>query len=293
MVLNPIDMNFNLGQINFLLALLVLADLTGRYTLKGHTVPRGIMTGIAAAIKVTPFIFVAFLFATKQFRAGCVALITFLVCGVGMLIIAPSEAWSYWTKYVFDAHRVGGVLYISNQSLRSTIFRFSHGHAPESLIVLSVLLVGVIGFSSAVWAYRCSSAVLGILLCATTGLIVSPITWAHHLVWIIPVVLWLALAHDRPAYGRVWAALAAGWFWYGAIWRIPHGNQRELRDSFAQLIVGNSYTIAMVVFVGGMVTMLALRQRRREPPTGEIRPKVVSMGAGTVHTGPDRRITIG
>jgi alpha-1,2-mannosyltransferase len=263
MVLNPIGMNFNLGQINILLALLVLADLTGRYALKGHTIPRGIMTGLAGAIKLTPFIFVPFLFATKQFRTGCTALITFVVCGVVMLVVAPSEAWTYWTRYIFDAHRVGGVVYISNQSLRSTLFRFSHGHAPEGLIVVSILLVGIVGLSAAVWAYRSSSPLLGILLCAVTGLIVSPITWAHHLVWIVPVVLWLALAHDRPAFGRIWAALATIWFWSGPIWRIPHGSKAELRDSLAQLMVGNSYTIVMVLFVGGTAIMLAFRHRRR------------------------------
>jgi alpha-1,2-mannosyltransferase len=230
--------------------------------LKSRSIPRGIMTGIAAALKLTPLIFLPLLFATKQIRAGCMALITFCVCGIVMLIIVPSEAWSYWTRYVFDAHRVGGVVYISNQSLRSTIYRFSHGHASEGLIVLLVLSVGVVGLSTAVWAYRSSSPLLGVLLCAVTGLLVSPITWAHHLVWVVPIILWLALAHDRPAFGRLWAAVVAAWFWYGPIWRIPHGGGVEHHDTFAQLLVGNSYTLAMLLFVGGMIVMLALRHGR-------------------------------
>lgn len=101
-----------------------------------------------------------------------------------------------------------------------------------------------------------------------TGLLISPITWAHHLVWIIPIVLWLALAHDRPAYGRIWAAVAAGLFWYGAIWHIPHGKGVELHDSTVQLIVGDSYTLLMLLFVAGMITMLALRHNRRRPLPG-------------------------
>jgi len=261
MVLNPVEMTFGFGQINIVLALLVLADLTVP-RLKSRSIPRGIMTGIAAALKLTPLIFLPLLFATKQIRAGCMALITFCVCGIVMLIIVPSEAWSYWTRYVFDAHRVGGVVYISNQSLRSTIYRFSHGHASEGLIVLLVLSVGVVGLSTAVWAYRSSSPLLGVLLCAVTGLLVSPITWAHHLVWVVPIILWLALAHDRPAFGRLWAAVVAAWFWYGPIWRIPHGGGVELHDTFAQLLVGNSYTLAMLLFVGGMIVMLALRHGR-------------------------------
>ena len=262
MVLNPVQMTFGLGQINIVLALLVLADITAVSGLKNHTIPRGIMTGIAGALKLTPMIFVPLLFATKQIRAGCVALATFSACGIVMLIMAPGESWSYWTSYVFDAHRVGGVVYISNQSLRSTIYRFSHGRISEGLLVLLVLSIGIAGLTTAVWAYRKSSPLLGILLCAVTGLLVSPITWAHHLVWVVPIILWLALAHDRPAFGRVWAALVTAWYWYGAIWRIPHGSGVELHDTLGQMLVGNSYTISMLLFVAGMILMLALRHHQ-------------------------------
>ncbi len=270
MALNPVNLTFEFGQINILLALLVLADLTGDHFVKARTIPipRGVMTGIAAALKLTPLIFVPFLFATKQIRAGCVALITFCACGIVMLVAAPSEAWSYWTRYVFDAHRVGGVIYISNQSLRSTIYRFNHGRPPEDLLVVLLLLVGIIGVCTAVWAYRSSSPLLGVLLCAVTGLLVSPITWAHHFVWIVPIILWLALAHDRPAFGRIWATLAAVWFWDGPIWRIPHGNGVEIHDSFGQLVIGNSYTISLLVFLGGMIIMLALRRSAAIPSSG-------------------------
>jgi alpha-1,2-mannosyltransferase len=272
MVLNPVNMTFGFGQINILLALLVLVDLTTFTVLKNHSIPRGIMTGIAAALKLTPLIFVPFLFATKQIRAGCVALVTFSVCGVVMLAVAPSESWSYWTRYVLDSHRVGGTVYISNQSLRSTMYRFNHGPVPEGLFILLVLSIGLVGLSAAVWAYRSSSPLLGILLCAVTGLLVSPITWAHHLVWVVPIIIWLALAQDRPAFGRVWAVGVTVWFWYGAIWRVPHGRRAELHDSLAQLMVGNSYTLAMLAFVGGMIIMLTLRHNRgsgvRSPRTG-------------------------
>jgi len=268
MILNPVAQTFAFGQINLLVALLVLADLTETYTLRGHSHPRGLMTGIAAALKLTPLVFVPFLFATKQTKAARVALVTFLACEVTMLVAAPNESWSYWTKYVFDTQRVGGVVYIANQSLRSMIVRFGHGHVSETLIAMIVLLVGVAALAVAVWAYQSSSTLLGVLLCATTGLIVSPVTWAHHLVWVVPVVVWLALAPDRPAFGRVWAGFAALWFWYGAIWRVPYGVGRELHDTAAQLVVGNSYSIAMILFVAGTAVMLMLRRGRRDCTEG-------------------------
>ncbi len=68
MALNPVNMTFGFGQINVLVALLVLADLAILPRLKSHSIPRGIMTGIAGALKLTPLIFVLFLFATRRFE---------------------------------------------------------------------------------------------------------------------------------------------------------------------------------------------------------------------------------
>jgi alpha-1,2-mannosyltransferase len=288
--LNPIAMTFSFGQINLLLALLVVADLTGKYSIAGRHVPRGIMTGLAAALKVTPLIFVLFLFVTRQIRAGCTALGVFVACGIGMTVVAPSESWSYWTRYIFDAHRVGGVVFISNQSLRSAIVRFSHAHAPQGLIVVAVLFAGVAGLWVAAWAYRTSSIMLGVLVCAVTGLIVSPITWSHHLVWVAPVVLWLSLADDRPTFGRGWTALAVLWFWYGAIWRTPHGNGVELHDSLTQMLIGSSYTLAMILFVIGIAAMLAkrngvrIRGPRRHGDGRHVRDHVATKTMGVVQT---------
>jgi hypothetical protein len=58
------------------------------------------------------------------------------------------------------------------------------------------------------------------------------------------------------------------WFWDGPIWRIPHGNHVEIHDSFGQLVIGNSYTISLLVFLGGMIIMLALRRSAAIPSSG-------------------------
>ena len=261
MALDPVGLTFSFGQVNLVLALLVLADLTGTWSIAGRTLPRGVLTGLAAAVKLTPAIFVPYLFLTRQVRAGVATLVTLVVAGLAMVVVVPSESWSFWTRYLFDAHRVGGVVFVSNQSLRSTLVRFTRDHASEHLVVAVVAAVAVAGLAVATWAARSSSPLLGVLVCAVTGLLVSPITWAHHLVWAVPVLLWLALAEDRPAGGRVWAAAGAAWLWWGAIWRVPHGSGRELHDSAAQLLLADSYTLAMLLFVGGVALMLALRRR--------------------------------
>ena len=107
---------------------------------------------------------------------------------------------------------------------------------------------------------RSSSNFLGVLVCATTGLLVSPVTWAHHLVWVVPVLIWLVWAPDRPAFGRLWAAAGAALFWWAPIWTVPNGENRELSESGWQLLSGNSFALAMLVFVVGVAVMLWSRR---------------------------------
>ncbi|HEX3980381.1 MAG TPA: hypothetical protein VHW93_04120, partial [Acidimicrobiales bacterium] len=170
--------------------------------------------------------------------------------------------WSYWTKYATDAKRVGGVFYISNQSLRAVLDRLDHRVVSTGLVTGLAGVALVLGLLVANWAHRSSSVFLGILLCATTGLIVSPITWAHHMVWAVPVLLWLACAPDRPAGGRLWAAGGAILFWWAPIWTVPTGQNQELAEHGWQLLWGNSFFAAALLFEAGVAVMLWIRAGR-------------------------------
>ncbi len=112
------------------------------------------------------------------------------------------------------------------------------------------------GVTIAVMAYRRSSRLLAVLVCAATGLMLSPISWLHHYVWIVPAVLWLAVGEDRPAKGEWWAVAAALAFVVvppnsaggsGPLW--------FLRD--------DAYVLATLAFVGLVGTMLWTRRRGR------------------------------
>jgi alpha-1,2-mannosyltransferase len=94
---DPVRQTFLLGQVNIILALLVVADMT-----MDLPIPRGILVGVAAAIKVTPIILIPYLLLTRQGRAGVRALATF--CAAGLLAAvasvrsarrsnAPSSPW--------------------------------------------------------------------------------------------------------------------------------------------------------------------------------------------------------
>jgi alpha-1,2-mannosyltransferase len=276
--IEPVHLTFSFGQVNVVLAALVLADLTVHVHLGRRTLPRGVLLGVAAAVKLVPLVFVPYLFVTRQTRAAWVALGTFAVCSLGSAGLDPGVAWSYWTKYATDAKRVGGVFYISNQSLRAVVDRLDHRVVSTGLVTAMGAVVLVAGIVLAGWAYRASSNLLGILVCATTGLLVSPITWAHHLVWVVPVLIWLVWAPDRPAFGRLWATAGAALFWWAPIWSVPNGSDRELSEHGWQLLAGNSFFLAMVVFMVGIAVLLAVRRKGLPRPLGDVdaEPRVVA-----------------
>jgi alpha-1,2-mannosyltransferase len=263
--MEPVHLTFAFGQVNVVLAALALADLTGHLRLGGRALPRGVLIGVVAAVKLTPLVFVPYLFVTRQTRAAWVALGTFAVCSAATAATDPGVSWSYWTKYATDAKRVGGVFFISNQSLRAVADRVDHRVVSTGLTTVASAVVLVMGIALARWAWRSSSNLLGVLVCATTGLLVSPITWEHHMVWIVPVLIWLVWAPDRPAGGRLWALAGAAMFWWGPIWRVPHGSNVELTEHGWQLIEGNSFFLAMVVFMVGVAVLLTIRRPEAGP----------------------------
>jgi alpha-1,2-mannosyltransferase len=277
--LQPVRLTFNLGQINVLLVLLILADLTCDLRVGRNPIPRGVLIGFAAAVKLTPLIFIPFLFLTKRMRAACTALAAFVGCNLVVAVVAPRATWQFWTKYSSELGRIGNADYTSDQNLRAFLLRVDHGTAP-SLVLLSLsILIAVGGISLSVAAYRVSSPFLAMLVCAVTGLLVSPVTWSHHLVWVVPVIGWFLLGSDRPRFGWVWASLTAILFWTAPIWRIPYANNRELSETPVHFVLGNSYFFAMTAFLVGIAVLLAARTRSIANHPDVSAPKRLSVGS--------------
>ncbi len=264
LALNPVFNTVGLGQINLLLCLLITWDLATDRRIGARTVPLGIATGFAAAVKLTPLIFVPYLIMTRRTRGARNALITFAACEAIAFVVSPRNSWTYWTKDVLDSKRAGALLYTSDQNLSSVLQRFHHGPISALVLVPALVLIGVGGLALAAWAHRRSSVVLGLLVCATTGLIISPITWVHHMVWVVPAIIWLAAGADRPKRGPLLAGLTAVLFLAAPIWWVPRSwvvtrDPPELHQNLWQLVVGNSFCFAMLAFLAGVVIMLVRR----------------------------------
>jgi alpha-1,2-mannosyltransferase len=262
--LDPDALTVAYGQINFFVVLLVVLDLTTTLRRGRLVLPRGVLLGIAAAVKLTPLIFIPYLFLTRQFKAGITALATFLACGFAAFAIAPHSSWSYWSAEIFDTKRDGNLLYVSDQNLHSALQRLLGGSVPVAALGLLTVLFAIGGLAVATWAYRASSPMLGVLVCAVTGLIISPVSWAHHYVWIVPVLAWLILGRDRPGGGVWWALAAAILFWAAPIWWV-----HDLQSGYGgplTILEGNAFFLAVVSF---LILASILLWRRNFRPTFE------------------------
>jgi alpha-1,2-mannosyltransferase len=258
----PVRSDLNLGQINIVLVLMIVTDLSMRVSWRGRPIPQGVLVGLAAAIKLTPLVFLPYLALSGHWRAARNAAVTFLGATGVMFAVAPRASWLYFTKDAFAVSRVGHAEGLSNQTLHAAIVR-AHLSLPSA--VLDVVVVGVLcgGIALAVVAHRRSSALLGALVCAATGLLVSPISWLHHFVWIVPALVWLTVGTDRPARGKWWALVGALAFYAVPPFR-PGGTGMIL------YVRDNAYIVMTFVFLAVVGHMLWTRRR---PPAAESDPR--------------------
>lgn len=259
--IEPIRLNFHFGQVNLVLACLILYDLTGDVIVAGRRLPRGVLIGLAAAIKLTPGIFILYLLCTKRFRAAFSAIASFVSLTAVAFAIQPSASWKFWTKDAFDARRVGGIAYNSNQSLRGVLYRIGHAAPNPHLLMGICLIVVVFGMVSASWLYRRGHVLLGVLQTAITGILVSPISWSHHLVWVIPLLLWLVLDDHRPSLGWAAAVFGAVVLWWGVIWIPSSVGPNTTHENLKQLLQSCSYALLLIAFFVSIPLILLRRQR--------------------------------
>lgn len=271
LLLEPAFQTLTLGQVDLGLLFMVLWDLGGFRRRGRRTLPEGVLTGFTAAIKLTPLVFVPYLLLVRRPRAALACAVTFLACQGLAFAVSPSSSWQYWSRYVLDASRFPTLYLAINQSLLAALGRLAHTSLPDGVSYAASALAAVLGLLLAAWACRRSSPALGIIACGVTSLVASPITWTHHMVWVIPVLVWLALAADRPPAGRWLAAGAAVLFWASPVTRVPATTLLcpcsyivELHEDAWQLLAGNSFFFATVAFLAGIAALLLVR--RRQPP---------------------------
>ena len=192
-VLYPVITAIVSGQVDMLLLLLVLADVL----LPARRRPRGVLIGLAAALKLTPAVFVLFFLVRREWRAAAVTVASAAAfTGLGFAL-AWRDSLAYWPS-VFQASRVGNQQAALNQSLAGVVHRATALTPAEPATTALWLAACAVAGVVAVVAIRHASAAgrddLGLAATALLGLLVSPISWAHHWVWAVPTAAMLVRA---------------------------------------------------------------------------------------------------
>jgi alpha-1,2-mannosyltransferase len=175
---------------------------------------KGVGVGLAAGIKLVPLIFIPYLLLAGKRRQAAVAAVVFAGTVVIGFAILPHASVQWWlTGYFLHSGNVGDVGSLLNQSLFGLVTRAAGGVRAATGVWLSLAaVIAALGLAAAAALHRGGRPVAGWLTCALTGLLVSPVSWDHHWVWIVPVLVVLADAavRARGATRRAYGALAAG-----------------------------------------------------------------------------------
>jgi alpha-1,2-mannosyltransferase len=205
--LNAVRDTVSFGQINLLLLALVYADV---WLLERRSRWAGVGIGLAAAIKLTPLIFIGYLLVTRRWRAAATATATVAAATGAAALAAPHATRTYFAHALWDTARVGELANVSNQSLQGLVARLNPTHPSLPLWLMLIATAGL------VWLARVRSRGLdvrvGFALTGVLGCLISPVTWVHHLVWLVPALV-IMLDAARPLAGtprwRRWPAVAA------------------------------------------------------------------------------------
>jgi alpha-1,2-mannosyltransferase len=192
--LEPLRSTFDYGQINVLLALATLwAVYSTRWWLSG------LLVGAAAGVKLTPAIAGLYFVGVRRWGAAVFSAVVFLATVAVSALVVGDQARYYFTDLIFKTDRVGPICTTFNQSWRGGICRiFGHDDGYSPLVLTGIAVTAILAILA--WrALRTASAAgpngtdrLGLLLVVELfGLLLSPISWTHHWVWLVPLMIWL------------------------------------------------------------------------------------------------------
>ncbi len=275
--LEPFTQSVGFAQVNTAMMALVMIDVAAPPSWKG----RGVASGLAAAIKLTPAIAVLIFLLRRQWRSAITMVATSITVTLLSWVISPGESTRFFFDAMWDPQRAGDAYYTSNQNLKGFVARA----LPENTWSIAWAITVALALVAAVWlclriqaaatsvvtshsasdaAVAAPSAVatspaspalpenLATLLTAavimTLGLLVSPITWSHHWVWgLASVVALIAVALRLKSAPLAALALVQGaLFIMAPHWWFSHGQVNELHWNVAEQLVGSSYTLAAI-----------------------------------------------
>jgi alpha-1,2-mannosyltransferase len=269
LLLEPVRSELAYGQVDIVLMALVTLDCLTT----APRWPRGALTGLAAAVKLTPAAFVLFFLLRRDYRAAATAGGFFAAATAAAFALAGPDSARYWTATVFQTGRIGGPATAANQCIVAVLARA--GLDPHTLpgaaawLILSAVVVAAAGRGMR-HALAAGQDCLALSLNAFAALLISPVSWSHHWVWCAPGLLTLADLGRRHRRRLAGVAAAGGLVLFTAApqWWLAKFAGPEPSWAPWQQAIGSSYVVSaalvLLLAASGRLTVGVLDGRR--PP---------------------------
>lgn len=148
--LEPFTQSVGFAQVNTAMMALVMIDVAAPPSWKG----RGVASGLAAAIKLTPAIAVLIFLLRRQWRSAITMVATSLAVTLLSWVISPGESARFFFDAMWDPQRAGDAYYTSNQNLKGFVARA----LPENTWSITWAIAVALALVAAVWLCLCIQA---------------------------------------------------------------------------------------------------------------------------------------
>ncbi|MFT4201459.1 mannosyltransferase [Gordonia sp. (in: high G+C Gram-positive bacteria)] len=243
----PVRVTLDYGQINVFLMLGTLAAVSWARSRKGE-LAGGALIGLMAAIKLTPAISAVWYLAVRRPLGAVAAAAAFGASLLGCLLFFPQVTRTYFGELIGDADRIGEPELVMNQSLRGALSRLvDHDVGTGLLWIAAVVVSTALAFAAWRAVHRDGSTddtddwLAVLLIVQLLGLLVSPISWVHHWVWLVPLAIWLWFGGGRQRPG----GRALAWTWFavgiaGVPWLLRLAEQHDIALPSAVTVVAGA-----------------------------------------------------
>jgi alpha-1,2-mannosyltransferase len=214
LLLGPWRDTFDFGQINIILMGLVLADfaLHGKSRAGELRWPAGLLIGIAAGIKLTPLAFGLYFLVRRDFKALGWMAAGFFGSIAAAWALLPTASGTFWTKILPDTGRIGGPAYVDNLSVKGLLLHLGLPDSGLTSMVWLALALALAAVAALVikWAVEADENFVAVSATAVLMLLISPVSWSHHWVWMAVALPCMAFAMHRVP-SRDGKMRLAGW----------------------------------------------------------------------------------
>lgn len=287
LLLGPWRDTFVFGQINIILMGVILLDFLLYKKARAGAIrwPAGLLIGLAAGVKLTPLAFGLYFLVRRDFKALAWMAAGFFGSIAFAWAILPQASLAFWTKILPDTGRIGGPAYVDNLSVKGLLLHFGMPDSSGTTMVWMVLSLGLVVLAGFIikWAVDADENFVAVSATAILMLLISPVSWSHHWVWVAVALPSMAFAMNRVR-SRTGRMRTAGWIivacstvafymtpknlavWAGAAeWGKDPQTQWQLMVSSLGVVCGT----ALLVY-------WALAYRPSRSRTGESRPAPLS-----------------